>query len=144
MTTTIVSGFVVSIIFTFLSLVHFYWAFSGGSMYEYTVPEINSEKAFNPSRAMTIFVSLGLLSFAFIILGHIGVFELMLLKGVFKYGTWLIAVIFLGRTIGDFKLFGFFKKIKKTKFAYWDTRVYTPLSFVIAALTLLVILTNTP
>ncbi|MFK7948249.1 MAG: DUF3995 domain-containing protein [Saprospiraceae bacterium] len=142
MTTTLVTGFVVSIIFTFLSLVHFYWAFSGNMMHEYVIPEINNEKLFSPSKLMTIAVGLGLLSFAFIILGHIGVFELLFLNNIFRYGTWLIALVFFARAIGDFKYVGFFKKIKDTKFAFWDTRIYAPLSLLISILIILVIYNN--
>jgi hypothetical protein len=144
MTTTIVAGFVVSIIFTFLSLVHFYWALSGDAMINYAIPEVNDEKVFKPSRMMTSAVALGLLSFAFVILGHIGVFELSILRPIFKYGSWLIACIFFARAIGDFNLVGFFKKVKGTKFAVWDNRVYSPLCLIIAILTTLVIFTNVP
>jgi hypothetical protein len=144
MAITIVSGFVVSIIFTFLSLVHFYWAFSGDGMIDYVIPEVNNEKVFKPSRIMTSVVALGLLSFAFIILGHIGVFEFFALKPVFKYGSWLISCIFFARAIGDFNLVGFFKKVKGTKFAIWDNRIYSPLCLIIAILTTLVIFTNIP
>ena len=142
MTTTIVAGFIVSIILTFLSLVHLYWAFSGDGMKDYVIPEKNGEKVFNPSRITTAVVGLGLLIFAFIILGHIGVFELIFLKSVFKYGTWLVACTFFARAIGDFNLVGFSKKVKGTKFAIWDTRLYSPLCLAIAILISLVIFTN--
>lgn len=144
MTTTLVAGFVVSIIFTFLSLVHFYWAFSGNMMHEYVIPQVNSKKVFTPSKLMTAAVGLGLLGFAFVILGHIGVFELLFLGNAFKYGTWLIAFLFFARAIGDFKYAGFFKKVRNTKFAFWDTRLYSPLCLLIAILTILVIYNNTP
>jgi hypothetical protein len=93
---------------------------------------------------MTSVVASGLLAFAFVILGHIGVFELVILKSIFKYGSWLIACIFFARAIGDFNLIGFFKKIKGTKFAIWDNRLYSPLCLIIAILTALVIFTNIP
>lgn len=144
MSTTIVAGFIVSIIFTFLSLVHFYWAFSETTMQEYVIPEINNKKVFTPSKMTTSAVGLGLLLFAFIILGHIGVFELLYLDGVFRYGTWLIALIFFSRAIGDFNYVGFFKKVKNTKFSIWDTRLYSPLCLLISILTILVIYSNTP
>lgn len=144
MTTTIIAGFIVSIIFTFLSLVHFYWALFENSMQEFVIPEMNNEKVFTPTKASTLFVSFGLMLFAFIILGHIGVFELILFEELFEYGTWLIGFIFIGRAIGDFKFVGFSKKIKGTKFAIWDTRLYAPLCLFIAALTFLVIFSNTP
>lgn len=144
MTTAIISGFLVSIIFTFLSLVHFYWAFSGEMNLNYVIPEIENEKAFEPTKLMTTSVALGLLLAAFTILGHVGVFGLFQLSTIFKIGTWLIGIIFLFRAIGDFKYVGFFKSIKNTKFAKWDYRLYAPLCLVISILTFLVLFTNTP
>ena len=40
----------------------------------------------------------------------------------------ILGVIFVLRAIGEFQLLGFFKSIKGTDFAYWDTWLYTPLS----------------
>lgn len=113
-------------------------------MHEYVIPQVNNQKLFKPSKLMTSFVGFGLLTFAFIILGHIGVFELLFLDQVFEYGTWLIALVFFARAIGDFKYVGFFKKIKDTKFALWDSRLYSPLCFVICILIMLVIYSNIP
>jgi len=45
-----------------------------------------------------------------------------------------MAVVFAARAVGDFKYVGFFKSIKGTTFALWDTRVYSPLNVVVAAL----------
>ena len=83
MTIAIVSGFLVSIMFTFLSLVHFYWAFSGEMNLNYVIPEIDNEKAFEPTKLMTIGVAVGLLTAAFTILGHVGVFGLFQLNTIF-------------------------------------------------------------
>jgi Protein of unknown function (DUF3995) len=50
---------------------------------------------------------------------------------------WLLigmVFVFAGRAIGDFKYFGFFKSIKGTTYAIWDTRVYSPLNLLVAAL----------
>ena len=111
-------------------------------MQEYVIPEIKSKKSFTPSKSMTAIVGLGLLLFAFIVLGYIGVFELLSLDNSFKYGTWFIAFIFLVRAIGDFNYVGFFKRVKDSKFAFWDTRLYSPLSLLIAILTIVVIFSH--
>ena len=39
-----------------------------------------------------------------------------------------LGVIFVLRAIGEFRMLGFFKSIKGTDFAFWDTWLYTPLS----------------
>jgi len=144
MTTAIVSGFVVSIIFTFLSLVHFYWALLGEVNLNYVIPEVDNEKVFEPTQLMTIGAAVGLLLAAFIILGHIGVFGLFQLNLLFKIGIWFIALLFLLRAVGDFKYVGFFKTVRNTNFAKWDYRLYSPLCLVISILTFLIIFTNIP
>jgi DNA-binding LytR/AlgR family response regulator len=48
------------------------------------------------------------------------------------YGDWAIGIIFLLRAIGDFKYFGFAKRIRHTDFALYDTKIYSPLAFAIA------------
>ncbi|MBX3325917.1 MAG: DUF3995 domain-containing protein [Nitrospira sp.] len=49
--------------------------------------------------------------------------------------VWLtraLAVILLLRAIGDFRLVGFWKRIRKTRFARLDTAVSSPLCLVLA------------
>lgn len=137
MEVALITGFIVSIIFTFLSLVHFYWAFTGDMNNDIIIPKHNDEKLFAPSAFMTSMVAVGLLLFAFIVLGNVGVFEMASINSLFYYGTWAIGFIFLIRAIGDFKFVGFFKSINNTQFAYWDTRLYAPLCLTIAVLTFL-------
>ncbi|RZK64111.1 MAG: DUF3995 domain-containing protein, partial [Pedobacter sp.] len=59
-----------------------------------------------------------------------------------RYGLWLIAGIFLLRSIGDFNYVGFFKKVKHTPFGKNDTMYYSPLSFGIGVLTLVMALST--
>ena len=42
-----------------------------------------------------------------------------------------LGVIFVLRAMGEFDMLGFFKSIKGTDFAFWDTWLYTPLSLVL-------------
>ena len=139
MLSTLTSSFIVSIIFTFLSFVHLYWAISGGVPNDYVIPKVNNKKIFSPTRSILLGIGIGFQIFAFTILGHIGVFEFPFLVDFFKYGTWGIAILFFGRAVGDFKHFGIFKKVKNTKFAYWDTNAYIPISLFITALIIVVI-----
>ena len=41
--------------------------------------------------------------------------------------TFCLGVVFLARSLGDFRLVGFFKRVKGSPFARLDTWVYTPL-----------------
>jgi Protein of unknown function (DUF3995) len=55
-----------------------------------------------------------------------------------KYGSWAIPIIFIARTIGDFKYAGFFKKIKDTDFGKMDTQYYSPLCLIVGVISLIV------
>ena len=47
-----------------------------------------------------------------------------------------MAAVFAIRAIGEFRYCGFFKKITNSEFAYWDTRIYSPLCLAMSALAL--------
>ena len=44
-----------------------------------------------------------------------------------NYGLYALAIVLIIRAMGDFKYVGFFKTIKNTPFADYDTRYYSPL-----------------
>jgi hypothetical protein len=75
-------------------------------------------------------------AFAFLIMSLVlFVFQSNWTDGIFqkvlKYLSYAIGVVFFARSIGDFKFFGFFRKYKNTLFSYWDSRLYTPLTFIV-------------
>jgi hypothetical protein len=45
-----------------------------------------------------------------------------------------MTVIFAARAVGDFKYVGFFKTVKDSPFAVWDTKAYSPHNLVISGL----------
>ncbi|WP_257307270.1 DUF3995 domain-containing protein [Geothrix campi] len=119
---------------TLLSLagLHFYWAAGGEWGKRVTLPEIQGRPAFTPSPTSTVAVALAL----------IGAACVAILRGYCLLGSFLgslahwvavaIGVVFLLRAIGEFRLVGFFKRIRGTAFAKWDTRLFSPLSLFIA------------
>jgi hypothetical protein len=38
----------------------------------------------------------------------------------------VLGTVFVLRSIGDFRLMGFFKSVRGTRFALWDTWLYSP------------------
>jgi hypothetical protein len=49
--------------------------------------------------------------------------------------SWLsqaLALVLLLRAVGDFRLVGFFKRIRGSRFAYLDTAIYSPLCLMLA------------
>jgi glucan phosphoethanolaminetransferase (alkaline phosphatase superfamily) len=115
-------------IFTIISGFHFYWAMGGKVGIDVVLPS-NTEgsKSLNPSTFMTVTVAFVFLGFAifYLIKGHL--IELKLPQLINNYGLFAFTSVLLIRAIGDFKYAGFFKKIKNTPFAKYDTTYYSPL-----------------
>jgi len=121
------------IIFLILSAVHVYWAVGGAVGFEHVVPHINGKPAFTPGPLVTVVVALGLLGCALftLILGF-GAPEGAPFDPYYGYAGWGLCSLFCARAVGDFKLVGFFKTVKGTLFAHYDTRYYSPLCSMLA------------
>jgi len=120
-------------IFTFLGLVHFYWSLGGSLGIDKAIPEIDGKPTMNPGAIITALVGLALLTFGAIsyLLGFYDLESTSYGKYVIYLG-WLLSCIFALRAIGDFKVVGFFKIVKTTGFAKYDTKYYSPLCLFLA------------
>jgi hypothetical protein len=111
-----------------LSGVHVYWALGGRRSIEAAVPEVNGRPTFAPTPLATLGVALALALGATIVLVRAGLWTTVPLSAhMAVWGTWTLALIFLARAVGDFRLVGFTKRVRGTAFARWDTRLYSPL-----------------
>ena len=91
------------------------------------IPEKNGRLAFHPSKLATFMVAVGLFGCATLVAGLVGWFVLPVARGVLdKLGLGL-ALLFLLRAIGDFRLVGFFKRVRGTRFSTYDSCFYSPL-----------------
>jgi hypothetical protein len=131
------------LIFLFLSLVHFYWAFGGkwGTEGVYPTPDAQTSPK-NPGIISTLIVAIVLFGFGIFYLIKVSIVLTELPLWLEKYGLWILMVLFAVRTIGDFKYLGFFKKIKNTRFGQNDTKYFAPLCLVISILTSLLLVLN--
>lgn len=132
-----VSGILLAFIFAVISLFHFYWAAGGEFGSRVVVPSVASPRrgnvrAFKPSAGGTILVALAFLLAMAVILGRLGFLGDSVPHRLFRWGTWAIALLFFLRAIGEFRLVGFFKQVRDTPFAYWDTWLFSPLCLLIA------------
>ncbi|MEQ9415293.1 MAG: DUF3995 domain-containing protein [Cyclobacteriaceae bacterium] len=129
-------AFTLLLSFTFLvlGLVHFNWVVGGKWGWDAALPtKENGKRVLNPRKIDSFIVGVGLVVFGLFYLvrgGLVGVSSIP--AWIFEYGSWIIPIIFLLRAVGDFTYVGFFKKIKKTKFGEWDTRLFAPLCLAIA------------
>jgi len=128
-------GLLVSVIFFFLSAIHLNWVFGGTWGFDNVLPtNTHGQRVLNPRKLDSAIIGLGL--------GLIGCFYLMksgLTPMVLSYWIdtllgWVVPILFLVRSIGDFKYIGFFKKVTSTKFARQDSKFYSPLSFMLSLL----------
>ena len=119
-------------VFVALSLVHVYWLVGGEAGRLAAIPEIDGEPMFQPSALATIVVAIALALCALLIAATAGILTLPLSHTLLAWLTHALAAVLLARAIGDFRLVGFFKRIRDTRFARLDTTVYSPLSLALA------------
>ena len=113
---------IIAAVFAFLGLLHFYWALAGvGDANHAAIPQINGVPVFKPSKAATAGVGVLLLVTAAIVLMRVD----LLVAGA--------AAVMVLRAIGDFRLVGFFKRVRDSRFARMDTLVYSPLCLALGA-----------
>jgi hypothetical protein len=123
---------VIALFFAGMSALHRYWALGGKRGRNVVVPIVDGKPWFplNPLTCMALVVVY--LIFAAIVMGRVGLLGGVFPAPVFYWLNWLLVLTFIGRAVGDFNRFGFFKKASDTDFAYWDTRLFCPGSLVIA------------
>lgn len=122
-----------------LGLIHFNWVVGGKFGYEESLPTKESgERVLNPKKIDSAIVGIGLTMFGIFYILKSGVIEYNLPNWIIKYGSWIIPIIFFLRAIGEFKYVGFFKSVKKTDFGKLDTKLFSPLCFIIGTIGILI------
>jgi len=116
---------VAMMLFLAIALVHFYWAFGGKRGISVAIPTKNDKILFSPKKWGTIGVGIVMLGFTWIIYALcFSEISFATLHGF----SWVASGVFTMRAIGDFHVVGFFKKVKDTAFARYDTLCYSPLA----------------
>lgn len=130
---------VLSAILIILGIIHFNWVFGGKFGFDQALPtKENGERVLNPKKIDSAIVGIGLTSFGLFYILTSGLIEYNLPGWIVKYGSWIIPILFILRAVGDFKYVGFFKSVKKTKFAKLDTQLFSPLCIIIGILGVLI------
>jgi Protein of unknown function (DUF3995) len=129
---TMIVAFALATVLGLLSALHVYWACGGRWGWTVAIPERDGRVAFSPSSAVSLGVATALGVAAALALGRGGMLSLPApswLSQAFAVGG---ALVFLARAIGDFKLVGFCKRVRGTRFAMWDSLCYSPLCLALA------------
>ena len=127
------TAFALASVLAFLSGLHVYWALGGRWGWGAAIPQVDGPPAFTPSRFATLVVALGLAAAAVLPLVRAGALPIPVPPRLSQWSAVLLAFIFLIRAVGDFRLVGFFKRVRGTPFAIWDTRLFSPLCISLAA-----------
>lgn len=123
---------VLAALLTTIAAVHFYWASGGTRGITLAIPSApgtSDTPLFAPGRGGAAAVGVLLLVAAAVAAGH-------LLQASQTTLLRLMAVVFTIRAVGEFRYVGFFKRVTDTPFAFWDTRVFSPLCIALSLLAL--------
>ena len=129
-------GITLGVVFAFLSALHVYWALGGKWGSAATVPLIDGKPTFTPTRCMTLLVAAALMSAALVVLTRANVIFTWVPAWASQWASAVLGIIFVVRSIGDFRWVGFFKSVRNTTFALWDTWLYSPLCLILGLSTL--------
>ena len=103
---------------------HLYWAFGGKVGLDKALPTKDGKRLIDPGKTLTLFVAVILHGFSYVAYSlHFNEIN----TDYLVYVGWMISAIFFIRAIGEFNAIGFFKKIRSTEFAKYDTRFFSPL-----------------
>jgi hypothetical protein len=114
-----------------LGVVHLYWALGGRHASVGAVPEVGGRPAFKPSRLGTIAVAIVLFASSALVATAGRLWADPFKPPIVRILTFGLAAVLLARSIGDFRLVGFFKRVQDSRFAQLDTLVYSPLCLVL-------------
>jgi hypothetical protein len=115
-----IAGAAAAVILTLLGALHVYWAAGGSFGKGATLPTRDGKTVLHPTPMITAIVAAGLFTMAVLVAAGVAV--------------WVPAAIFFLRAIGDFRYIGFFKRIRDSRFAKFDTMLYSPLCLLLASL----------
>ncbi len=129
-------------VFSLLALVHFYWALGGTALKSSAVPKVQGRAVFIPTAGATLVVALGLTLCAWLVAATAGLLASPISPTSLSWLTFALGLALLARAVGDFRLVGFFKRERNTRFARMDSVVYAPLCLVLGVAVLYVASAN--
>ncbi|MEA3034706.1 MAG: hypothetical protein QOH04_465 [Sphingomonadales bacterium] len=126
-------------IIAFAASFHLYWALGGRVGFSVSLPQRPDGSPVMARRlpwwrAAAGAVALGLAALAWLLLGHAGHLPLPLPKGLARAVLLAVAAAFAARALVPNLYVGFFKSLHGTRWAHYDTRLYSPLFLLLGLL----------
>ena len=116
-----------------VAVAQMYWTLGGSIGLPLTVPGTVRAPPYRPTGMNRLLVSLSLLVAADLMLVRVGVLTTRIPELGLRVACGALAAAFLARAIGDFRYYGFFKRVTDSPFARLDTAVYSPVCAYLAA-----------
>jgi hypothetical protein len=114
---------------------HFYWGLGGRTGSGISLPhhEDGSVVVVKNSAAGAIVIGLALVAVALLVLALVYVLPAPIPRSWLRIGVALWAIIFIARAISWSKYVGIFKRVRNTRFARYDSWLYSPLCLLLGA-----------
>ena len=127
-------------IISFAAVFHIHWALGGHLGYSVSLPQLpdgtpvmaNRLAFWRPAAGG---VALCLICLALLLLTRSGHLHLPLSEDPIRFALLFVGVAFVARTLIPNPYVGFFKALRTTRWAKYDTRLYSPLFLVLGLLT---------
>lgn len=124
-----------------IGLLHVGWAFGVSPLSAAVIPTgPDGQAIMAPGRGITLGVAALLFTAAYLVLERGGVGPGLLSSRLAGIGCGGVALVLLGRGVGDFRYVGLFKRERGSAFARMDSRLYTPLVLSLGAMAAVVAL----
>lgn len=128
-------------IIAFAASLHFHWAAGGRVGFSVSLPQrpdgtpvmAHRLSWWRPAAGA---VGLGLVALAWLLLGHAELLPLPLPQGLARAGLIAAGAAFVARALVPHRYVGFFKSLRGTRWARYDTRLYSPLFLLLGLLLL--------
>ena len=123
---------ILNLIFLPIAALHFYWALGGSWGLRYVLPQLPNQQ-FSPPPWASFAVGLCFLGLGLLYALPSHYFGPQFLR----YSSWVLALVFALRALGDFRYVGWSKTHREGDFALWDDFCFSPL---VAGIALLLVL----
>lgn len=119
----------------FIAAVHFYWGLRSMDGATVLVPELDGRPVYSPRNTDFLDVTAALLLACVVVAARGELVRSPLPPAWITAGTYAVGAALLARAVGDFRYVGFFKRVRGTAFAEWDTRLFSPVSLLLGLAT---------
>lgn len=115
-----------------IAALHVFWGVRGELGRSATLPEVNGQPVFVPTRLACFVVAALLAAAAWVLLVGGGYLPNLGVPWLGTVGPVAVGLVLLARAVGDFRYVGFFKTVRDSRFAVLDTWLYSPLCALLA------------